>query len=108
MTPLGIIELGTVLYHVPREAMYVGMPVVVHKQGRYRRASVARLGPKQVRVAWATSGSDRREQAIPYEHVFETNDGSLHGGEAAGRVATMYEARPDYYGPRSKGHTLVS
>ena len=88
MTALGIIERGTVLYHVPREAMYVGT--------------------KQVRVAWATSGSDRREQAIPYEHVFETNDGSLHGGEAAGTVATMYEADPDYYGPRSKGHTLVS
>lgn len=82
-SPAEILGTGTMLYHV-RQPVYVGQLVVVHKQGKFRRARITRLGPKRVEVTWSTAG--RREARVPREQVYETNDGALSGGELAGVI----------------------
>lgn len=84
--PGEIIGTGTALYRLAEPRL--GDLVVVHKQGRFRRARLVKVHKKRAVVAWSTSTSEHREQPVSLLELYETDDGTLSGGELAGVIAS--------------------
>lgn len=47
-----------------------GEAVVIHAQGKFRRAVIVKVGPKRATVAFATSGTAYREKAVPHALIY--------------------------------------
>lgn len=80
--PNEILTPGTHLWRADVQAIGAQLPdaredvraVVIHAQGRFRRARVLTVGPKRTTVEYGTSGTPRRSKAVPHALVYTTNE----------------------------------